>query len=68
MCSQNFKAKFEVLPKLWELYGARSSLLPDAVADLETKEARKARKEEMLAANLSYEEEEGLLYDAGIAD
>jgi len=37
-------------------------------SDLETKEARKARKEEMLAANLSYEEEEGLLYDAGIAD
>ncbi|KYQ48647.1 hypothetical protein ALC60_12301 [Trachymyrmex zeteki] len=35
---------------------------------LETKEARKARKEEMLAANLAYEEEEGLLYGAGIAD
>jgi len=35
---------------------------------LETKEARKARKEEMQALNDAYEEEEGLLYGAGIAD
>ncbi|XP_011859816.1 PREDICTED: uncharacterized protein LOC105557241 [Vollenhovia emeryi] len=35
---------------------------------LETKEARKARKEEMQALNNAYEEEEGLLYGAGIAD
>lgn len=35
---------------------------------LATKEARKARKEEMAAANLAYEKDEGLLYGAGIDD
>ena len=35
---------------------------------LETKEARKARKEEMMALNQVYEEEEGLIYGAGITD
>ncbi|KOC58640.1 hypothetical protein WH47_02077 [Habropoda laboriosa] len=35
---------------------------------LETKETRKARKEELQAQNKAYEEEEGLLYGAGIAD
>ncbi|XP_067208105.1 uncharacterized protein [Linepithema humile] len=37
-------------------------------SSLETKEARIARKKQMLAANLAYEEEEGLLYGAGIDD
>lgn len=37
-------------------------------SSLETKEARKAREEEMQAQNDAFEEEEGLLYGAGIAD
>ena len=37
-------------------------------SSLETKEARIARKEEMQASNEFHEEEEGLLYGAGIAD
>ena len=35
---------------------------------LEIKEARKIRKDELLAQNEIYEEEVGLLYGAGIAD
>ena len=35
---------------------------------LETKEARKIRKDELQAQNEIYEEEEGLLYSAAIAD
>ena len=35
---------------------------------LETKESRKTRKDELQAQNEIYEEEEGLLYGAGIAD
>lgn len=35
---------------------------------LETKEARKVLKEELQAQNEAYEEEEGLLYSAGIVD
>lgn len=37
-------------------------------SSLETKEARKARQEEMQARNDAFEEEQGLLYGAGIAD
>lgn len=37
-------------------------------SSLETKEARIARQEEMQARNDAYEQEEGLLYGAGIAD
>lgn len=35
---------------------------------LETKEARKALKEELQAQNEAYEEKEGFLYGAGVAD
>ena len=35
---------------------------------LETKEARKTRKDELQAQNEIYEEKEGFLYGAGIAD
>jgi len=44
MCSQNFKAKFEVLPKLWELYGARSSLLPDLQRPRDQRSEKSAKR------------------------
>lgn len=37
-------------------------------SSLETKEARIARQEEVQARNDAHEQEEGLLYGAGIAD